>query len=306
MSKKFTPVPDGRRCSTLSQISVRICSSAGSQVSPGHGLRRRGDRRLRGRLPLRRPWSGYAAEFRNPCLRPRDHVCQQADVAVQQAADLPGRENPGPILGVYPGAARRLLDHVDTEVEPSGYGFDDVGHCRQRAKAFHRRRCRNRGEKDLENRIPADGPGRLQRLHQVFESRSVLIVQGLKDCFPCPGQQIPESGISGEVRADHHDIGERANHVLDFDPVAARRRTPRTWSCCPERCQSRTVKAASDKANDVVQCRSAVDFIADISSGDIRTARLAPSVDGSAPGSTATGRACGAGAPTSRRAQWAR
>ncbi|CAM5663674.1 hypothetical protein KAURM247S_05047 [Kitasatospora aureofaciens] len=57
------------------------------------------------------------------------------------------------------------------------------------------------------------GPGRVQRFHQVLE-RNVLVRVGGQRVRAHPGQQVGERGVAGEVGAQHQGVDEEADQVV--------------------------------------------------------------------------------------------
>ncbi len=65
----------------------------------------------------------------------------------------------------------------------------------------------------LEQRVPASGPGRVQRRDHLLE-RDVLVVEGGKIGLTGPGQQLGEGRVTGQVGTQDEGVDEEANQVI--------------------------------------------------------------------------------------------
>ena len=69
-------------------------------------------------------------------------------------------------------------------------------------------------EHHLEQRVPGEGPGRVEGLDEVLE-RQVLVGVGGQVGLPDPVEQLPEGGVAGGVGAQHQGVDEEADQVVE-------------------------------------------------------------------------------------------
>ena len=161
---------------------------------------------------------GHERQLRE--MRVRSGQCPRQKCLEMTGHSLNGRgvEQVGVVMK-YRAQPLGALPDVDLQVEARRGHFELEGNQRQPGQPQLLPSGVLDVEDHLEERVPAHVPLELKHLDQLLEGQ-VLMLVGAQRRLLHARQQLPEGGVTGEVRAQNEAVDEEADQPLDLGPIA--------------------------------------------------------------------------------------